>query len=79
MSDIRGLKLNLRGLNQIMRAQQPAVDQAGRRMAAEAGPDFEYVSRPHKWTARGYVQPANARGMREQKRNAVLERVLGSR
>lgn len=79
MDDIRGLRLNLRGLNTLMRAQQSAVDREGQRMAANAGPDFEYVARPHKWTARGYVQPANARGMREQKRNAVLERVLGSR
>ena len=79
MDDIRGLRLNLRGLNTLMRAQQSAVDREGQRIAANAGPDFEYVRRPHKWTARGYVQTANARGMREQKRNAVLERALGSR
>jgi len=72
-------QLVLRGLNTIMRSaeMQTIVDSTGRRMAAAAGDDFEYVASPHRWTARGYVQPKNARGMREQARNAALERALG--
>ncbi|MDF2578439.1 MAG: hypothetical protein K0S49_18 [Microbacterium sp.] len=75
------VKLNLRGLNQIMRSEpvQAIVNAEGRRLAAAAGADFEYVPSPHRWIARGYVQPANARGAREQARNAALERALGSR
>ena len=73
------VKINLPGLNAIMRSAeaQAIVDSAGRRMAAAAGDDFEYVASPHRWVARGYVQPKNARGMREQARNAALERALG--
>ncbi|MEV8167340.1 hypothetical protein AB0O70_05390 [Microbacterium paraoxydans] len=73
------VQLNLRGLNTIMRSPeaQAIVEDVGRRMAAAAGDDFEYVASPHRWVARGYVQPKNARGMREQARNAALERALG--
>ncbi|MGU3424030.1 hypothetical protein [Microbacterium paraoxydans] len=73
------VQLNLRGLNTIMRSPeaQAIVEDVGRRMAAAAGDDFEYIASPHRWVARGYVQPKNARGMREQARNAALERALG--
>lgn len=73
------VRLNLPNLNAVMRSAkaQAIVDAAGRRMAAAAGDDFEYVASPHRWVARGYVQPKNARGMREQARNAALERALG--
>lgn len=73
------VRLNLPNLNAVMRSAkaQAIVDTAGRRMAAAAGDDFEYVASPHRWVARGYVQPKNARGMREQARNAALERALG--
>lgn len=72
------VKLNLAGLNRIMRsdAVQAKVDQIGKSMAADAGEDFEYVSSPHKWVARGFVQPGSARAAREQAKNAVLERAL---
>ncbi|MCC2031828.1 hypothetical protein [Microbacterium allomyrinae] len=72
------VKVNLRGLNQLMRSEpvQAIVDAEGRRIAAAAGPDFEYKPLPHRWMARGFVQPANARGAREQARNAVLERAI---
>lgn len=75
------VKMNLPGLNQLMRSDtvQAIVDAEGRRIASSAGSDFEYVARPHRYVARGYVQAKNARGMREQARNAVLERALGSR
>lgn len=75
------VKLNLRGLNALMRSSevQAIVDREGQRIATAAGRDFEYVPRTHRWVARGFVQPANARGAREQARAAVLERALGSR
>lgn len=76
MADV---KLNLRGLNAVMTSPsvQAAVDRAGREMAASAGDGFEYVARPHRYTARGYVQTANASARRRQMRDAVLERTLG--
>lgn len=73
------VKLNLAAINVIMTAPavQAKVDRIGRQMAAAAGDGFEYVSRPHPHTARGYVQTANARGRRRQAREAALERALG--
>lgn len=72
------VKLNLRGLNELMRssAVQARVDRLGRQMAERAGEGFEYVARPHPWTARGYVQVADGDGARRQARDAVLERVI---
>lgn len=72
------VQLDLNGLNKIMTSPeiQAVVDSTGRRMAAAAGDGFEYVASPHRWTARGYVQPKNARAMREQAKTAALERAL---
>lgn len=72
------VRLNLRGINEIMtsRPVTALVVREARRMAAEAGPNFEANIVPHKWTARAYVRPANVAGMREQADNAVLERVI---
>jgi hypothetical protein len=74
------IKLNLAALNQIMASpeMQTIVDSVGREVAANAGDGFEYVRRPHRWTARGYVQATTARAMRRQARDAVLERAVGS-
>lgn len=75
---VTGLKLNLRGINRLMASDtmQGLVDERGRAMARRAGANFEYVSRRHKWTARGYVQPANAEGAKEEARDKRLTRAL---
>lgn len=77
MADVR-VVLKMRGLNELMRSApvQSMLDQRGRRMAAEAGDGFAYVSRPHRWTARGFVQTNSAEGARRQANEAVLERVV---
>lgn len=76
MADV---KLNLAGINAIMTSApaQAVVDRIGRQMAADAGEGFEYVSRPHPYTARGYVQTTDARSRRRQMREAALEKALG--
>jgi hypothetical protein len=81
MATVRDVKIRLRGINQLMRSRevQAVVDREGRRLAERAGPDFRYVPSPHRWTARGFVEPANLRGARAQAKDAVLERALGSR
>lgn len=80
---LSGLRISLPGLNKIMTSAevQAKVDEAGKAMAARAGDGFEYVRGRgrHPWTARGYVQAKNAEAMREQARNATLERALRSR
>lgn len=75
------VKLNLRGLNALMTSAPvtAVVAREARRMAQQAGPDFEADIVPHKWTARAFVRPANAEGRKQQADNAVLERVMGSR
>lgn len=73
------VKLNLAGINVVMTSQgaQALVDRLGKQMAAGAGDGFEYVARPHRYTARGYVQTNSVRGRRRQAKEAALERVLG--
>lgn len=72
------VRLKLKGINELMtsRPVTALVVREARRMAAEAGPNFEADIVPHRWTARAYVRPANAAGAREQADNAVLERVI---
>jgi hypothetical protein len=79
MTTIR-VKMNLRGLNALMRSAgaQEVVDQRGEAMARAAGENFEYVRSPHKWVARGFVQPKNARGMREEAIEKRLTRAIGA-
>lgn len=78
MAGITGLKLNVRGLNRLMAGNtvQALVDERGEAMARRAGPNFEYVQRRHKWTARGYVQSANTDGAMEEAREKRLTRAL---
>lgn len=78
MSNIKGLKLNIRGINQIMASQpvQRVVDDEGNAMQARAGDDFEYVPSGHRWTARGFVQPANLEGAKDEARDKKLTRAI---
>lgn len=80
MAKVR-VKLNLRGINQLMssRKVQDRLDDIGTEIASDAGDGFEYSAAPHKWTARGYVQVADGDGARRQAKEAVLERVAGTR
>lgn len=79
MANVR-VVLKLRGLNQLMRSEpvQRVVNERAKRIAAAAGEDFEAVPKPHKWTARAYVQAKNARGMRAEARDKVLTRAVGN-
>lgn len=72
------VKLNLRGLNQIMTSPgaRKVVRDNTERMADSAGEGFEAVQRPHRWTARGYVQTVDHEGRRRQANERVLERVV---
>lgn len=53
---VTGSRLQLRGLNKAMRARQPELNATAARVAAAAGPKFRLVVRPHKHTARAYVE-----------------------
>lgn len=79
MADVR-VQLKLRGLNALMTSPEAtaAVARAANKIQAAAGEDFEVKVVPHQWTARAYVQPKNARGMREEARNKVLTRAVNA-
>lgn len=72
--------LNLPGLNRLMTGPeaQSAVDRRGEAIARAAGENFEYVhsARNHPWVARGYVQPKNAAGRREEAQSKRLTRAV---
>lgn len=72
------VRLNLRGINAVMRSSpvHDRLDELGEAMAADAGDGFEYFPNTHRWTARGYVQVADGDGARRQAEDAVLERVM---
>ena len=74
------VQLNLRGINQLMssRPVQRVVGERADEIAAKAGPNFEVVDDPHKWTARSFIQAANPEGMREEARAKVLTAALGA-
>lgn len=74
------IRINLRGINELMRSPevQADLDSRGQRIAAAAGTDFEYVPSPHKWSARGYVQPSSARGARQEAREKRLVGALNA-
>lgn len=77
MADV-DVKLNLRGLNAIMTspAVSAVVEERARRIAAAAGDGFEVVIRPHKYTARAYVQTATWAARRREAKEKVLNRAL---
>lgn len=74
------IKLKLKGVNELMRSEpvQAHMDQVGRRMAAAAGPGISYLPKPHKWTARGYVQTTTAEGRRREAEDKVLLSALSA-
>lgn len=80
MGDAR-VKLKLTGLNKLMTSPpvQAEVARRAQRMAREAGDGFEASIKPHRYTARAYVQTKpESDGPRRQAEEHVLQRVLGS-
>lgn len=75
------VKLNLLGINKIMtsRGVSDVVRREAKKRADSAGPGFEAVIAPHRWTARAYIRTADAEGARRQANEKVLERVVSER
>lgn len=76
--DVGPVRLNLKGVNAVLKAQQPDVDARARRIAAAAGDGFEVESAPHKWTARAYVRPKTASARRREAQDKVLNRAISA-
>ena len=72
------VKLNLKGINAVMKGEGAQADIARRvkRAAAEAGEGFEAVIKPARYVARGFVATTGVEGAKRQARDNVLERSL---
>lgn len=79
MADVN-VRLKLRGLNAVMTSREVTAEvvKAAQKIQRAAGDDFEVNVVPHRYTARAYVRPKNARGAREEARNKVLTRALNA-
>ncbi|MBC9954948.1 hypothetical protein ICM05_09890 [Leucobacter sp. cx-42] len=77
MSSKPRVKLNLRGINKLLKSAQPMVDKIGREIAADADGNYEYVSNEHRWTGRGHIQTADIETARKDARNNELLKALG--
>jgi len=77
MADVK-VKLKIRGINKVMKSDpvQAEVARRAKRMANAAGPGFESVVNPAKYTARAFVRTADFNGRKRQAEEAVLERSL---
>lgn len=79
MANVR-VKLRLKRINQLMRSQpvQSEVARRAQRIRRAAGENFEVSVKPHKWTARAYIRPANAEGAEEEARDKRLSGALNA-
>lgn len=77
MANLR-VKLKMGGVRAILRGPEATAEIAKRvkRGAAAAGPGIEGVVKPHKHTARGYVQTATDEGRKREADEKVLLRGL---
>ncbi|QAB17136.1 hypothetical protein Leucomu_03645 [Leucobacter muris] len=73
-------RINLRSVNTIMSNQacQSLVDEVGEEMAGVADGNYEYVSNPHRYVARGHVQTADAATARRDAETNELLRALAA-
>lgn len=71
------LKLKVEGVSAVLRDAQSVVDRVGADAAAELGDGYEYVAKPHRFTARGFVQTASREGQITEAREKRLHRILG--
>lgn len=76
--DVR-VRLNLRGINKLMRSApvQAEVNAQAGRVSASAGNKFQVHPDPHRWTARAYVEPRAGERLTDADRLALL-RALGA-
>lgn len=73
MNDVR-VKLKIRGIREVLKGPEVTAELARRvkRAAAVAGPGFEGIVKPHKYTGRGFVQTANDEGRKRQAEDAGI-------
>lgn len=68
------LKKKLRGLNKLMTSPKAAAlaRRAAANVATKAGPKFEIVDRPHKWTAGAVVRPVKGESISDEEQRGMM-------
>lgn len=71
--DVR-VKLSLKGINKLMTSApvQAEVNKRAAKIAASAGPKYRMVVRPHKWTARAFVEPVEGARVTDDDQRRLL-------
>lgn len=74
------VKLKIRGVREVLRSQSVQADLArrARRGAQAAGPGIVAIVKPHRYTARVFVQTENREGRIREAKDKVLNRALGA-
>jgi hypothetical protein len=74
------VKLSIKGIRATLKSApvQSELARRARRIAAAAGEGFEMVVKPHRYTARAFVQTDTEEGRKRQAEEAVLERSLSA-
>lgn len=76
------VNLKITGVRKVLKSHgvQSAVARRAKRMADAAGDGFEYVVKPHRYTARAFVQTDldSNKGRERQATEHVLQRVVGN-
>ena len=70
-------KIRLAGVNEVLRAHQPLVDEVGETIADNAEGNYEYVSNPHRFTARGHAQTSDIETAIKDAKTHELLRAVG--
>lgn len=71
--DVR-VKLKLSGLNKLMRSApiQAKVNEKAAKISAAAGPKYRMVVRPHRYTARAFVEPVEGANITDDDQRRLL-------
>lgn len=74
------VRLKIGAIRKILRSAPVTAEVARRaqRAAAAAGPGFEAVVKPHKYTSRAFVQTGTPEAARAEAENKALTRALGA-
>ena len=74
MANDVNVRLNLRGLNRLMRSDtmQSEVNAQAARVAARAGSKFQVHPSKHRWTARAFVETKEGETVTDSDRIALL-------
>lgn len=71
------VKLKLLGVNELLRAHQPEVDEIGKDIANDADGNYRYVPNPHRFTARGHIETADTKTAVADAKSHELLKSLG--